>query len=469
MIIADIVKVAIAEFEAKMLALGQHLDTRQLTADLAEQVSHALEDALSAAGCAAFKAFLESYDLQEPQLDINGQTLRLKTFSPKTFLTRFGLIEVVRALYQADRGGPAYVPLDHFWDMNSHFATLDVREAVCFAVAHMTAQESAQLFGKCSFFKPSATAIKHVVEKVHAEIVPRQTVLEANIQEQITVPKASRVLVASMDGVNVPLREPGVPRGRPAERPGQDANAEKQSCYKNAMVGTLSFYGDVPDEQETPERLLGVALARMPEACAVTFKDKFEQHLSVLERKAGPTMTKVFLCDGHRTLWNYADHQKRYDDYEKLIDFFHAEEHLSKAAEALFGKRSAHARAWYDKYRVKLLEQANGAAAVQRSMVYYRQRRRLSKTRQKALAAEQTFFRRNQHRMDYAGFRARGLPIGSGPVEAACKSIVKTRLCRSGMRWLRKGGQRILDLRCYAKCGLWKEFWDAYKAIRKSA
>jgi len=274
------------------------------------------------------------------------------------------------------------------------------------------------------------------VEKVHAEIVPRQTVLEAEIQEQITVPKASRVLVASMDGVNVPLREPGVPRGRPAERPGQDADAEKQSCYKNAMVGTLSFYGDVPDEQETPERLLGVALARMPEACAVTFKNKFEQHLAVLERKAGPTMTKVFLCDGHRTLWNYADHQKRYDDYEKLIDFFHAEEHLSKAAEALFGKRSAQARAWYDKYRVKLLEQANGAAAVQRSMVYYRQTRRLSKTRQKALATEQTFFRRNQHRMDYAGFRARGLPIGSGPVEAACKSIVKTRLCRSGMRWL---------------------------------
>lgn len=142
MIIANVVKVAIAEFEAKMLALGQHLDTRQLTADLAEQVSHALEDALSAAGCAAFKAFLESYDLQEPQLDINGQTLRLKTLSPKTFLTRFGLIEVARALYQADRGGPAYVPLDHVWDMNGHFATLDVREAVCFAVAHMTAQET---------------------------------------------------------------------------------------------------------------------------------------------------------------------------------------------------------------------------------------------------------------------------------------------------------------------------------------
>lgn len=469
MIIADVVKVAIAEFETKMLTFGQHLNTQQLTADLAEQISHTLEDALSAAGCAAFKAFLESYDLQEPQLTINGQILRHKILSPKTFLTRFGPIEIVRALYQADRGGPTYAPLDHVWDMNNHFATLDVREAICLALGHMTAQESAQLFSKCSFFKPSATAIKHVVEKVHDEIVPQQTVLEATVQKQLSAPKTSRVLVASMDGVNVPLREVGVARGRPAERPGLGTDEEKQSCYKNAMVGTLSFYGDVPDDQETPERLLGVALARMPEACAVTFKDKFEQHLAALERKAGPGVTKVFLCDGHRTLWNYADQQRRYDDYEKLIDFYHTEEHLSKAAEALFGKRNAQARAWYNKYRVKLLEQSDGVASVQRSMVYYGQTQGLSITKQEALAKEQTFFRRNQHRMNYAGFRARGLPIGSGPVEAACKSIVKTRLCRSGMRWSRQGGQRILDLRCYAKCGLWKEFWDAYKEIRKSA
>jgi len=87
-------------------------------------------------------------------------------------------------------------------------------------------------------------------------------------------------------------------------------------------------------------------------------------------RLGRPHDDQTFLCDGHRTLWNYADHQRCYDDYEKLIDFFHAEEHLSKATEALLGKRSVQARAWYDKHRVKLLEQANGAAAVQRSMIY---------------------------------------------------------------------------------------------------
>ncbi len=65
--------------------------------------------------------------------------------------------------------------------------------------------------------------------------------------------------------------------------------------------------------------------------------------------------------------------------------------------------------------------------------------------------------------MTYAAFRERGLPIGSGPVEAACKTLVKTRLCRSGMRWSRKGGQRILDLRTYVKSHRWDAFWNEYK------
>jgi hypothetical protein len=115
------------------------------------------------------------------------------------------------------------------------------------------------------------------------------------------------------------------------------------------------------------------------------------------------------------------------------------------------------------------LEQDDGVQAVRRSLVYYGRTRRLDSTRRQALATERTFFRRNQHRMAYASFRQRGLPIGSGPVEAACKSIVRTRLCRSGMRWSREGGQRILNFRCYVKSGLWNEFWETYQQLRCSA
>lgn len=469
MIVSDLIKVATEQFEQKMTEYGQQWDMRKLTAELAQQVGVALQESFSHAGRQAYKFFLERYDLLEPLVAWQGRTVRFKAVSTKTFLTPFGTIPIERSLYQADTGGTSYVPLDHFWDMNGHFATDDVRQAVCFATAHMTAEETEQLLQLCSWFKPSATAIKHIVEKVSQEVEPHQEILDRRIQSHMELPEQTRVMVASMDGANVLLREPGARRGRPCERPRQEQAEQKNATYKNAMVGAISFYGAVGEDQKVPERLRSLYSARMPQDGAVAFKRDFEQHLDILDSKLGPHVVKLLLCDGHRALWNYADHNERFDDYEKLVDFYHTEEHLSKAAETLFGKSSKDGQRWYLKYKAKLLERDGGAAAVLRSIDYYGRTHRLSRDRCKALAMERTFFRRNKHRMSYASFRRRGLPIGSGPVEAACKSIVKTRLCRSGMRWSREGGQRILNFRCYVKSGLYSEFWNTYKQIRSSA
>jgi len=469
--ITEIVKVATTEFETKMLDLGKNLDTRRLTGELASQVSRALEDAMASSGRVALKTFIERYDISGPSLDVDGQTVRFKDRVPKEILTRFGPIDIQRCLYQADRGGAAYVPLDLLWEMQGHYAVPDVREAIGFAMAHMTPDETAQLFGLCSLFKPSSQAIKNVVEKIHMEIEPHWETLDQAVRDQIEPSPETRALVVSMDGVNVLLREPGSRQRRPSERPGTEQKTEKDSTYKNAMVGTISLYGDGVDAKKNPcpERVATFSTARMPEDRAVTFKNRFDFQVADMENKVGSEVTKVILCDAHPVLWNYIDHHERFDDYDKLVDFYHAEEHLSKAAEALFGKKSAKAKAWYNTSRTKLLEQDDGQSSIIRSMKYYRDILRLSKSRREQLRKEQTFFRRNKHRMTYADFRSRGLPIGSGPVEAACKSIVKTRLCRSGMRWSREGGQRILNLRCYAKSGLWNEFWKAYMSLKRPA
>jgi hypothetical protein len=469
MIITDIIKLATKQFEQKMFEFGKKLNTQQLTAELADQVSMALQKSLSGAGAIAYKAFLESYDPEGSVIDANGQKLRFKMVSPKTFLSPFGKITVHRRLYQADTGGVGCVPLDHLWDMDGHFATVQVREAICLSMAHMTAEETEQLFKKCTLFQPSATAIKHIVEKVGEEISHHEEQIVQQISTKQSVPDGTRVLVASMDGANVLLREPGSRRRRPVERPSKQDGADKQSSYKNAMVGSFSFYGDTHQNQDCPERLGSYYTARMPEDRAVRFKGDFERQLEFIQAKVTDKVPKILLFDGARGLWKYAENTDRFNDYEKLIDFYHTSEHLSKAGEALFGKGNDRAQAWYDKYWAKLLEDDDGAESVLRSMGYYSRSERLGKSRRKALEAERRFFRRNKHRMCYASFRRRGFPIGSGPVEAACKSIVKTRLCRSGMRWSRLGGQHILDLRCYAKSGLWNEFWETYKYVRKSA
>jgi len=178
---------------------------------------------------------------------------------------------------------------------------------------------------------------------------------------------------------------------------------------------------------------------------------------------------KVLICDGARGIWNYVEESGRYHGYEKLIDYWHTLEHLSLAAEAVFGKGTNEAKYWYGNYARQLIENDDGAQRAVRSMAYHEKRGGLSSARKAALAVQQTFFARNQRRMTYANFRRRGLPIGSGPVEAACKTLVKTRLCRSGMRWTRHGGQRILDLRTYVKSNRWDAFWSNYNALRNAA
>jgi len=469
MIIQKAVKLAMSVFEQKMEVFASKADVCQLTADLALEFSAALKDAFSEAGREAYQAFIESYDIVQSMLEVNDQKLRWKMVSPKGFLTPFGTIQITRSLYQADVGGKTYCPLDDFWGMKDEFATEDVRQAIAFSMAHLTAGETEQLFEKCAWFHPSATAIKNITNNIGDFVETQADTIMQTVRDSQQLPEKTDILVASMDGVNVLLREQGVQQGRPAERPGLKAASSQNTAYKNAMVGVVSCYA-LPSypKEERPQRLQSRYIARMPEERAITFKGQFEQEVLGAEEKMPPGTTKILLCDGHRSIWSYADNNPMYDDYEKLIDFYHTTEHLSKAGEALFGKSSGKSTAWYSTYRKKLLENDEGGEAVLRSIDYYSQKLRLSKSCREKLVQERTFFRRNKDRMCYADFLARGLPIGSGPVEAACKSIVKTRLCRSGMRWYRKGGQRILHLRCFVKSNRWDEFWKHYIQLKRS-
>ena len=79
----------------------------------------------------------------------------------------------------------------------------------------------------------------------------------------------------------------------------------------------------------------------------------------------------------------------------------------------------------------------------------------------KKLEAAITYFRNHKHQMNYGHYRANALPIGSGVTEAACKTLVKQRLCRSGMKWKDRGAQAVLSLRALVLTeGRWAQFWD---------
>jgi len=468
MIVQQMLEAAVAEFKIYLLEACSEVAELELSPQTSGAVVSGIQKASNAASRAALRAYVESKEEARDIIRVGQEVFRFKYRSGRDVLSPWGNVRIERRLFQNAKD-KTHVPLESAWGMSGEFMMAEVREAVAFACAHVTSGEAAQLFEKSAQFHPHRTQIEAALRRIEAQLAARREEVDARIRARDTFLEHVRALVASMDGANVLLNEPGKKRGRPAERPkGGDGTASKTS-YKNAMVGSLSFYGAVKEGEKCPQRLRTRYTAHMPEDLAPTFKRMFEAELGAAEALCEEGVAKIILCDGARSIWTYIEGNPRFAGYETLIDYWHAIEHLSLAAEALFGKDTAEAKAWYNKYADKLLEEDRGARSVLRSMAYFISTRKLPAGRLKDLETQRTFFERNQSKMTYADFRRRGLPIGSGPVEAACKSIIKNRMCRSGMRWSREGGQRILDLRCYVKSNRWDALWEEYMNLKHAA
>lgn len=466
MTIDTMIEAMTKEIKQSLLLLCAKNAQAPLSALTAEQVAQGIQHTIATAGRAAFKAFLESKEEPNDVVVVDGEAYRFKTWSTKEFISLWGKISLSRKLFQNASDTKTYAPLDAAWAMEEEYLAMEVREAVAFACAFSTPEETALLFEKTAMFQVHPTLIKRALERVEACVAPRREAVDQRIRQAQEAPVGSRVVVASMDGANVMMRAKGKKQGRPGERPGVTGDEETNTAYKNAMVGVVSFYGEVAQGDKCPKRLDARYVSHMPEQGAPTFKEKFEAEVAQALAHCQTGIAKVLLCDAARPIWKYAEANPLLKDFEMLVDYWHSLEHLSLAAEAIFGKSTNKAKNWYHKYAKKLKEEDGGAQSILLSIGYHAKASGLSASRQKALAVQRTFFKRNKAKMTYADFRRRGLPIGSGPVEAACKTLVKARLCRSGMRWSQAGGQRILDLRTYVKSNRWNAFWKQYKELK---
>lgn len=345
--------------------------------------------------------------------------------------------------------------------------TPDLEEACALGSAMLVPREVETFLKKVLPQGPSATAIQKVIKDVGGFAEENQDLVEEGMREKAPLQETGDVLVASWDGVTVPLSERGRKRGRPRERPAGEERKECPTAWREAGVGTVSIYQRDLHEERTIRKDTRY-FARMPEAGMKTLTKRMEATVAELRATRGLAEV-VVVCDGKASIWNVAKAAKAYEGAVFVLDFFHAVEHLSRASEAILGKKSEKGRKWYDEYRARLKEDPGGVAALVRSLRYYMQKTRWRSERRTIIRRTIAYFQNNKDRMRYAEFIARGLPIGSGPVEAACKTVVGARLKRSGMRWTREGGQRVLNLRVHHLSKRWNTFWQAYQADRMAA
>ena len=387
---------------------------------------------------------LERLDINRPQLLIDGQLHRRVLRSAETYTSAAGPVTVMRTLYR--RGGEAArVPLELRAGMVAGQFTPRAARQGLWAVAHLTPQEAEGMFREVGNLSPSKSSLDRLPKACSVRWEAHRQAFEAQLRAEMSIPEMAVTVAVSLDGVMTPMKD----GARSAKREATLAAGKRTqgpAGYQEVGCATLSFY------DAEGERLSTLRMARMPEPKKATVKTMLAAELAaVLQQR--PALRLVKLADGAKDNWTYLSDELPAG--EEIIDFYHAAEHLKQAFDVAYGECTPKARTQFETYRHVLRDEHNGVQKVIRALTYLRDRF----PRRTALATELGYFRQRRRRMRYAEMKAQKLPIGSGVVEAACKTLVTQRMKRSGMRWRHAGGQAILTLRGLAQSERFDHGW----------
>ena len=209
----------------------------------------------------------------------------------------------------------------------------------------------------------------------------------------------------------------------------------RKEGYRETMNGTISFY------DEAGNRVHTIYMAQAPEYGKVSFNEKFQREIERVKLLVHQA-DYIGLADGAKDNWTFLDPLTDIS----ILDFWHASEYLTLASKA--ASKSAYQRKeWLEQARHDLRHEVGAATKLLKQMKRFRRKHKLSKVAKESLEKAITYFTNHKHQMDYAQHAATGYPIGSGVTEAACKVIVKERLCQSGMKWKINGAQNTLNIR----------------------
>ena len=427
--------------------LCEHVDgcrTRPLVDEGFERVERELHERFVEAEREVLGELLERLDVDVASVEIGERRYHRVLDSTETYTTAVGAVKVRRTLYRCGRER-AVVPMELRAGMvEGHWTPLAARQASC-VVAQMTPKEGETLLRELGNMAPSKSSLDRLPKALSARWEANREPFESTLRDVSVVPDEAVTVAVSLDGVMVPMKD-GCRANKRERARAAGRRTNGPAGYREASCATLSFY------DAEGERLDTLSMGRMPEPKKATLKTMLSAELDAVLGKR-PDLHIVTVADGARDNWRYLDALA--PEATAVVDFYHATEHLKAALDARYGENNATGRAQFHKLRHVLRDDADGVEKVIRALDYQRKKF----PRRTRIGEVLRYFRHNRHRMRYADTQARHLPIGSGVVEAACKTLVTQRLKRSGMRWRHAGGQAILTLRALMQSSRFDQAW----------
>jgi len=399
--------------------------TVKLTGSMLDD-EQALQRSLNEAGQIAMEPMLEQFDTNGEPIRVEGVKHTVRVRSPQTYETPYGPVQVERNVYQSSSGGRVYVPLENDGRMVLN-STPRYAQIVSGKYARFGADAICEDLLECNGRKLSRNYAKKLSDFVGAIAQCHESEWEYDLPE-FNEPVHSITL--SLDGTCMLMHKDG---------------------WREAMCGSIAFYNN------EGERLHTIYCSATPEYGKERFKEKFSREIERVKEKF-PDMLYIGLADGAKDNWTFL---KKYTT-RLLLDFYHAREYISKAASAIFGRDKINKKIWEHDFSHNLKHKQGSASRFLKEL----ETRRANLDNKNFIERDEeirqviTYYENHKNKMFYSRHLKNNLPIGSGVIEAACKILVKQRMCISGSRWKDDGASCVLALRTLKlTTGRWQQFW----------
>ncbi|MDP2344390.1 MAG: ISKra4 family transposase [Deltaproteobacteria bacterium] len=367
-----------------------------------------------------------------------------------TYFAKEGPIHVVRSLYR-----PTGVRNAKTVDVvSARLGAVDgwlpnAAKAAAFLLQQGTSREAeatAQALGVLPYSRSSFERVAH-------EVGERFSIVRDDIEDTLIrrykIPRGSYSISVSLDRVAVPFEEPrNMPEGWTPTADGPQRPIER--AWHMAYVGTVTIHA------RDGEALHTIRYGRMPMFGHEDLVGAMTRDVKGLLKKR-PHLVVVLITDGAQEMVDALDAQLSYEtlgvEPRRQIDFWHVVEKLGSAAKVIHGPNAGPI---LKQWRLLLLNSPTAAARIRTELVASG-KDHITVGQERPVHAAITYIDNQSSRMTFVAARAAGLPIGSGNVEATCKSLMGQRLVRTGSRWKEATAQRIVDLRALALSGRWDD------------
>jgi hypothetical protein len=414
-----------------------------------EALEMAMRSAMHQAGAVALSRLLQCAppgpDQRERACSC-GQTARYRELRSRRILTAVGEVELLRPYYLCSHCHNGQFPFDAELDVEGQDLSPGVRRMLAVVGSEAPFDHGRQQIELLAGLAVTTKAVERTAEAIGSDIARcEQVQVDRALQLDlpIVVGEPIPILYVQMDGTGVPVVKKET-EGRTGKVDGQPAHTRegKLGCAFTQTKWDADGYA-IRDPDSTTY------------TGAIETASEFGQriYLEAWNRGWSRAETKVVIGDGAEWIWNLA--AQHFPGAIQIVDLFHARQHLWDLARLLHPSDDVRQKQWMLRHQPKL-DDGN----IEELVCFLRSIDASTPKLAEKIRVEADYFENNAARMRYPEFRRQHLFVGSGVIEAGCKTVIGTRLKQSGMFWTVRGANAIIALRCCKLNGRLEDYWE---------